>query len=147
MGLRNPWRWSFDRETGDLFIGDVGQGAVEEIDFQAAGVGGANYGWSCREGTIDQNFNPCLPGELTDPILTYLHSDGAAGGCSVTGGYRYRGGITGLRGTYIFLRRLHRQHLVRHRRFPGPVVSHPVDLHRPQHRLFRRGRGRRALRA
>ena len=102
LGLRNPWRFSFDRETGDLFIGDVGQNTMEEIDFAPAGVGGTNYGWSCREGTLEQNFNPCLPEPLTDPILTYLHSDGAAGGCSVTGGYRYRGGIAGFRGTYVF---------------------------------------------
>lgn len=101
-GLRNPWRWSFDRKTGDLFIGDVGQSEAEEIDFAAAGVAGLNFGWSCREGTLEQNFNPCTPGPLTDPILTYLQSDGAAGGCSVTGGYRYRGGIAALEGLYTF---------------------------------------------
>jgi len=102
LGLRNPWRWSFDRATGDLLIGDVGQGAREEIDFApAASPGGENYGWSCREGELVQNFNPCLSGSpLTAPILTYSHG---AGDCSVTGGYRYRGHrIAGLGGTYLY---------------------------------------------
>ncbi|MEM7353167.1 MAG: PQQ-dependent sugar dehydrogenase [Acidobacteriota bacterium] len=98
VGLRNPWRWSFDRETGDLFIGDVGESSQEEIDFAAAGVGGQNFGWSCKEGTLEQNFNPCLPEPLTDPIITYPHSVG----CAVTGGYRYRGGMVALQGTYVF---------------------------------------------
>ncbi|MCP3961008.1 MAG: PQQ-dependent sugar dehydrogenase [bacterium] len=102
LGLRNPWRWSFDRMTGDMFIGDVGQSSMEEISFQPAGVGGLNFGWSCREGSLVQDFNPCLPGPLTDPILTYLHNDGLFNGCAVTGGYRYRGGISGLQGTYVY---------------------------------------------
>ncbi len=102
LGLRNPWRWSFDRMTGDMFIGDVGQASMEEISFQPAGAGGLNFGWSCREGSLEQSFNPCLPGPLTDPILTYAHYDGTFNGCAVTGGYRYRGGITGLQGTYVY---------------------------------------------
>ena len=90
LGLRNPWRFSFDRATGDMFIGDVGQGAVEEIDFQPAGVGGLNYGWRRMEGS--RCFNPatlCNDGTLTLPILEYpnLPSEAAA----VAGGYRYRG--------------------------------------------------------
>jgi glucose/arabinose dehydrogenase len=98
-GLRNPWRFSFDRATGDLFIGDVGQNAVEEIDFQSASsVGGENYGWSCMEGNDSPNFNPCDGTVLTAPILVYDHSHG----CSVTGGYVYRGSITDLRGLYVF---------------------------------------------
>lgn len=98
-GLRNPWRFSFDRATGDLFIGDVGQGAVEEVDFQAdASTGGENYGWSCMEGDILQNFNPCDGSPLTLPILVY--DNGAD--CAVTGGFVYRGRIGGLHGRYVF---------------------------------------------
>ncbi|MDX1502159.1 MAG: PQQ-dependent sugar dehydrogenase [Thermoanaerobaculia bacterium] len=88
-GLRNPWRFSFDRDTGDLYIGDVGQGEREEIDFQpASSPGGENYGWRIREGS--QCFEPavgCAEEGLTAPVLEYLHDQG----CSVTGGYRYRG--------------------------------------------------------
>jgi glucose/arabinose dehydrogenase len=88
-GLRNPWRFSFDRLTGDLFIADVGQSAREEVNFQpAASPGGVNYGWRRMEGTAC--FNPstaCNDGTLTLPILEYDHSLG----CSITGGYRYRG--------------------------------------------------------
>lgn len=61
-------------------------------------MGGENYGWSCKEGTTTPNFNPCLPGPLTDPVLTYSHSVG----CSVTGGFRYRGCIQGLRSMYVY---------------------------------------------
>ena len=89
-GLRNPWRFSFDRATGDLWIADVGQGAWEEIDVQPAGSsGGQNYGWRRMEGT--HCYNPatnCQDGSLTLPVLEYGHTNGA---CSVTGGYRYRG--------------------------------------------------------
>jgi hypothetical protein len=100
LGVRNPWRWSFDGATGDLIIGDVGQNAIEEIDFQpASSSGGENYGWSCREGTNEPNYNACLPGPLVDPILEYPHTLG----CSVTGGYRYRGQrVGGLGGTYVY---------------------------------------------
>jgi glucose/arabinose dehydrogenase len=98
-GLRNPWRFSFDRATGDLFIGDVGQNAVEEIDFQpAASSGGENYGWSCMEGDAAVGFNPCDGQPLTAPILVYDHGLG----CSVTGGFVYRGLIGGLHGRYVF---------------------------------------------
>ncbi len=98
-GLRNPWRFSFDRATGDLFIGDVGQGMVEEIDFQPAGsTGGENYGWSCMEGDVVQNFNPCDGAPLILPILVYDHTLG----CSVSGGFRYRGIIGGFHGQYVF---------------------------------------------
>jgi glucose/arabinose dehydrogenase len=100
-GLRNPWRFSFDRATGDLFIGDVGQGAWEEVDFQPAGSpGGKNYGWRVMEGT--HCFSPprdCNTAGLTLPIHEYSHAEG----CSVTGGYVYRGSrIPTLVGTYIF---------------------------------------------
>lgn len=101
-GLRNPWRFSFDRETGDLFIADVGQAAWEEIDFQPRGsLGGENYGWRRLEG--NHCFNPtsgCSGPALTAPILEYSHNDGS---CSVTGGYRYRGvRMPSLRGAYVY---------------------------------------------
>jgi len=98
-GLRNPWRFSFDLATGDLFIGDVGQGVVEEIDYQPAdSSGGENYGWSCMEGDVVQDFKPCDDRPLTLPVLVYGHGLG----CSVTGGYRYRGIIGGFQGHYVF---------------------------------------------
>ena len=88
-GLRNPWRFSFDRQNGDLYIGDVGQNAWEEIDYQRAGTpGGLNFGWRCKEGTHNYNFTgDCLTANLTDPIAEYSHSEGQA----VTGGFVYRG--------------------------------------------------------
>lgn len=102
IGLRNPWRWSFDRLTGDKYIADVGQGAVEEIDFApASSTGGENYGWRCMEGTSCTGFTGCTCNSpsLTMPIRTYTH----AVGCSITGGYMYRGtGIVGFQGNYIF---------------------------------------------
>ncbi len=99
-GLRNPWRFSFDRATGALFIGDVGQNMWEEIDFQpASSTGGENYGWRCYEGTHEYNTTGCS-GPFVDPIIEYSHSGGR---CSVTGGYAYRGhGISGFDGTYIY---------------------------------------------
>jgi glucose/arabinose dehydrogenase len=101
LGLRNPWRFSFDRLTGDLYIGDVGQGMWEEVDFQPAGSeGGENYGWRLKEGT--HCYNPpeaCDPGGLTDPVFEYSHDEG----CSITGGTVYRGQeIPTLRGQYLF---------------------------------------------
>ena len=98
-GLRNPWRFSFDRKTGDLYIADVGQDAYEEIDFQSSGDrGGENYGWNLMEG-----FHP-YKGEaqqrLTPPVAEYDHS---GGNCSVTGGYVYRGSLLPeLYGMYLF---------------------------------------------
>lgn len=92
IGVRNPWRWSFDRVTKDLWIGDVGQNAVEEIDFQPAWAqGGRNYGWRCWEGTSQYSSGSgCLPlVNYTSPVYTYSHT---SGNCSITGGYRYRGG-------------------------------------------------------
>jgi glucose/arabinose dehydrogenase len=89
LGVRNPWRFSFDRLTNDLFIADVGQGSFEEIDFQPAqSAGGENYGWRIMEGLHCFNPNPCTQTGLTLPVLEYDHS---AGNCSVTGGYIYRG--------------------------------------------------------
>jgi glucose/arabinose dehydrogenase len=89
-GLRNPWRFSFDRVTQDLWIADVGQNLWEEVDFQpAASIGGENYGWRLMEGT--HCFNPstnCQQAGLVLPVLEYSHAGGA---CSITGGYVYRG--------------------------------------------------------
>ncbi len=104
-GLRNPWRFSFDRLTGDLFIADVGQNAVEEINFQAgSSAGGENYGWRCMEGNNCTGLSGCTCNavSLTDPIHTYGHSC-STGGFSITGGYVYRGcAMPGLQGTYFF---------------------------------------------
>jgi glucose/arabinose dehydrogenase len=86
-GLRNPWRFTFDDATGDLYIADVGQNAIEEINFAAAGTpGGQNYGWNYREGT--QPFRGEVPAglELVDPVFEYTHSEG----CSITGGHVVR---------------------------------------------------------
>jgi len=99
-GLRNPWRNSFDRETGDLYIGDVGQDAWEEVNFQPAShTGGRNYGWRCREGAHNFNFaGSCSTQTFTEPFYEYSHSTGLC----ITGGYVYRGcNIPSLRGTYF----------------------------------------------
>lgn len=99
-GLRNPWRFSFDRRTGDLFIGDVGQGTLEEIDLQpAASPGGENYGWNVMEGSSCYNASTCDTTGLVLPILEY----GRSLGRSVTGGYRSRGAAQPrLDGVYLF---------------------------------------------
>lgn len=87
-GLRNPWRFSFDRLTGDLYIGDVGQGSFEEVDFQPAGSrGGENYGWNILEGNQCFGGSGCDTTGLVPPVAVYDHSQG----CSVTGGTVYRG--------------------------------------------------------
>ena len=100
LGLRNPWRISFDRLTGDLFIADVGQGSREEINFQAAGdTTVRHYGWDHMEGTIcHEPPSACTTTGLVLPIVEYTH----AFGCSVTGGYRYRGPQTLLYGQYFY---------------------------------------------
>jgi hypothetical protein len=91
MGLRNPWRWSWDRLTNDMWIADVGQNAWEEINIRTAGnTGGVNYGWRCYEGTATFNTSGCLPASsYVSPIFTYPHNN-TTGGFSVTGGYVYR---------------------------------------------------------
>jgi glucose/arabinose dehydrogenase len=100
IGLRNPWRFSFDRLTGDLYIGDVGQDQWEEIDFLPAGSpGGTNFGWRYREGTHAYTGRPPLGVSLVDPVWEYRHDEG----CSVTGGFVYRGQkFSTLQGTYIY---------------------------------------------
>ena len=102
-GLRNAWRVSFDRLTGDLYLGDVGQNAVEEIDVIPAGQKGLNFGWLPREGTIaTPNAGGPIPPGAVDPIYDYTHGSGSAQGFSVTGGYVYRGPIAELQGHYFF---------------------------------------------
>jgi glucose/arabinose dehydrogenase len=100
FGLRNPWRFSFDRATKDLWIGDVGQDAIEEVDFVAAGThGGLNFGWSDVEGTHPYR-KPQPPVGAVAPIYEYDHSGGR---CSITGGMVYRGNaVAALQGTYLF---------------------------------------------
>jgi glucose/arabinose dehydrogenase len=104
-GLRNPFRWSFDKSTGDIWIGDVGQDAKEEINFRALGTGGANYGWACVEGTIDNAAAPddadCDEVKEND-VLPIMDYDNPADGRSVIGGYVYRGNeFPSLRGYYV----------------------------------------------
>lgn len=101
-GLRNPWRTSFDRETGDLWIADVGQNIREEVNFQPAGdPGGQHYGWRCREGFGSTGLACGSTSGFTDPVHDYLHG---ANGCSITGGYAYRGCELGddYQGLYFF---------------------------------------------
>ncbi len=102
LGLRNPWRFSFDRATRDLWMADVGQGSWEEIDLQAANsTGGQNYGWDIMEGAhCFDGTTTCNTTGLTPPIAEYDHS---AGDCSITGGYAHRApGATATAGMYIF---------------------------------------------
>jgi glucose/arabinose dehydrogenase len=88
LGLRNPWRYSFDRATGDLWIGDVGQGDVEEVNLTPRGATGLqNYGWNLYEGSRRYSNAAAGPGQLVFPVFEYGHDSG----CSVTGGYVYRG--------------------------------------------------------
>jgi len=92
LGLRNPWRWSWDRLTNDMWIADVGQGAWEEINFRTAGTTAAvNYGWRCYEGNANYNTTGCGPSSnYVFPIFAYPHNS-TTGGFSVSGGYVYRG--------------------------------------------------------
>jgi len=105
-GLRNPWRASFDRLTGDLYIADVGQNQREEIHFQpASSAGGENYGWRVMEGTrcnFASDPLACNDPSFKPPIHEYPHSGAPDGGQSITGGYVYRGPIRELQGTYFF---------------------------------------------
>ncbi|MEO7935767.1 MAG: PQQ-dependent sugar dehydrogenase, partial [Dokdonella sp.] len=101
-GFRNPFRFSFDRQTGDLLIGDVGQNLYEEVDFQAAGSVGQNFQWNQCEGlhTYSGGALGCTgPAGSIKPRIEYSHSGGR---CSITGGYVYRGPLVPLRGQYIF---------------------------------------------
>lgn len=102
LGLRNPWKWSFDRETREAWIGDVGQDSIEEIDFRKPAGAGANFGWSCYEGTHSFNTNNCKArSNYVFPVFQY-HHDQTNGGECVIGGYVYRGTkFTQLNGYYI----------------------------------------------
>ena len=99
LGLRNAWRFSFDRANNDLYLGDVGQNAIEEINYTPANSPGLeNYGWDVYEGRSEFEDKPLGPGKLLQPVAQYSHDDG----CSVTGGYVYRGSNAALRGRYIY---------------------------------------------
>lgn len=100
LGFRNPYRWSFDRQTGDMLIADVGAGTWEEVSLLRKGIGGLNMGWVIREGKhCTPPSTSCQTSGLTDPILEYDHSQG----CSITGGYRYRGSQNpALQGLYFY---------------------------------------------
>jgi glucose/arabinose dehydrogenase len=99
IGLRNPWRASFDRGTDALWIADVGQGSREEINREPAGTPGRNYGWDCREGSQAFETTGCSGSTFTGPVAEYGHG---SGNCSVTGGYVYRGSVfPDLRGRYV----------------------------------------------
>ena len=100
FGMRNPWRFSFDRITHQQWVGDVGQGAREEVDTPI--VSGGNYGWRVYEGTLCSNNDPslCIPSNFKPPVFDYSHSNGR---CSLTGGYVYRGSQNALpAGTYVY---------------------------------------------
>lgn len=103
LGLRNPWRWSFDALNGAMYIGDVGQDSWEEIDIELQGSGGHNYGWRCYEGKHSYNPSGCLPkNNYVSPKYQYPHSD-STGDCSVIGGFAYRGSIySAFYGKYVF---------------------------------------------
>ena len=99
FGLRNPWRFSFDRLGGAMWIADVGQDVSEEVDYAAPGVGGLNYGWNLREGRRAYNRGRQPKGGV-NPVLAYVHN---GGGCAVIGGFRYRGSaIPALVGKYVY---------------------------------------------
>jgi len=99
-GLRNPWRFSFDRVTGGMFIGDVGQNVLEEVNVEPAGEGGRNYGWNIMEADRCYERSTCNRQGLTLPAVSYARDDGS---CSVTGGYVYRGSaIPDLYGGYVY---------------------------------------------
>ena len=102
LGLRNPWRFSIDRPTGDIWIGDVGESTLEEVDRLPGGApAGANFGWRRIEGTRLNDPTTTLTSgtRSVSPVLTYTH---ASGGCSITGGLVYRGPVAALRGRYLY---------------------------------------------
>ncbi|MFC4818800.1 PQQ-dependent sugar dehydrogenase [Dokdonella ginsengisoli] len=102
-GFRNPWRWSFDRATGEMWIGDVGQSQFEEIDRRAPASDEPRfYGWHCLEGTARYNSANVCADPLPPSVPPLLEYDHAGARCAVTGGYRFRGPIPALQGTYVF---------------------------------------------
>ena len=145
LGLRNPWRYSFDRQTGDLYIGDVGQGDVEEIDFTPKSETGLlNYGWDVYEGSRHFEDKAPGPGKLVFPVYEYTHDNG---GCTVVGGFVYRGKARPAeRGRYI-LGDYCSGVITSLRIASGKATAvrvEPFTIHEPV--VVRRGRGRRALR-
>lgn len=102
-GLRNPWKFSFDKDNGDLWIADVGQQQYEEINRVSGTDAGVNYGWRCREGQHDFITTNCPSSGFTDPIAEYSHQNNGQFKCSITGGYRYRGNtFPNFNGLYFF---------------------------------------------
>ncbi len=101
IGLRNPWKFSFDYSTNDIWIADVGQNAWEEVNRWDATIGGSNFGWRCYEGDVEYNMNGCQPNaSFISPVHVYANSVTA---CSITGGYVYRGVASpSINGTYFF---------------------------------------------
>jgi len=98
LGMRNPWRYSFDRSSGAMWVADVGQGSREEVDVITSG--GGNYGWRVMEGSQCTGLDPCTPSNYIAPLFDYLHSGGR---CSITGGYVYRGSLGSLpQGAYTY---------------------------------------------
>ncbi|MBT8304913.1 MAG: PQQ-dependent sugar dehydrogenase [Bacteroidia bacterium] len=104
LGLRNPWKFSFDRFTNDMWIGDVGEEDFEEINFAPINSSSLNYGWRCYEGTsvFDLSGNCPALNSLTFPIAEYSHFNSGNSKCSITGGYRYRGSNPSTFGNYFF---------------------------------------------
>lgn len=103
IGLRNPWKFSFDSENGNLWIADVGQNEFEEINMVENNPANVNYGWRCYEGDEPYNMSGCPDNGLTFPVATYSHYNSGDFKCSITGGYVYRGNqISGLNGVYFF---------------------------------------------
>ena len=103
VGLRNPWKFSFDSLNGDLWIADVGQNEYEEINMVQNNPANINYGWRCYEGNEPYNLSGCPEEGLTFPVSTYSHYTSGDFKCSITGGYVYRGNqISGLNGVYFF---------------------------------------------
>ncbi len=145
IGLRNPWRYTFDAPTGALYVADVGEDQREEINIVPAASAGRNYGWNITEGTRCFEASSCSTAGFTLPAIEYDHGEG----CSITGGYVYRGtALPELQGRYLysdfcggFLRSL---------RFDGGAVVERVEWmpigHR-QHPVVRPGRRRQPLHA
>ena len=100
LGVRNPWRFSFDRANGDLWIGDVGQGSIEEVDHVAWPLTGLlNFGWDVYEGRSSFEQKALGPGRYVPPVAQYTHDEG----CSITGGYVYRGSkVPAAKGRYFY---------------------------------------------
>ena len=143
-GVRNPWRFSFDRANGDLWIGDVGQGSIEEVDHVAwPWKGLLNFGWDVYEGRASFEQKALGPGKLVMPVSQYSH----ARGCSITGGYVYRGSaVPAAKGRYFYgdycSGTIWSLQLVGRCRAPDQAGA----VHGREPDLVRRGRRRRALR-